>query len=270
VRLAYRDLVEVAMQPIDAWEAYQRQLARIDPQGDLGIVRLETAQGMIFTASASGITAFRAEAEPAATTCLVEPVWSRTPIPVAWSAVRTVWRAPATVVPLSRLAPRQVVQGGALGSSWKWQADRSVAGGELRSGGARYLWGFGVHAPNELAFSLPDCVRAFQSGLGIDACVGDSGCVVAKVYVNEVSGRPLFESKPLRGSRTAVSTGEIALVRGNSVARQLVLAMDDGVDVRGPGGDPLDIGDHADWLEPTLLLDPVKLRAAVERYRPAK
>ena len=36
VRLAYRDLAEVAMQPIDAWDAYYRQLAGIDPQGRRG------------------------------------------------------------------------------------------------------------------------------------------------------------------------------------------------------------------------------------------
>ena len=54
VRLAYRELAEVAMQPMDAWEAYYRQLAVIDPEGDAGIVRLETGQGMVFTASATG------------------------------------------------------------------------------------------------------------------------------------------------------------------------------------------------------------------------
>ncbi len=198
----------------------------------------------------------------------MQPAWSRTPIPVAWSAVRTVWRAPATVVPLSLFAPQQVVQRGALGSSWKWQADRNVAGGELRSGRVRCLWGFGVHAPNEMVFRLPDFARTFQSGLGIDAAVGDSGYAVAKVYLNEASGTPVFQSKPLRGSQPAVSTGEIALVSGNSAARQLVLVVEDGGDAGGPNADPLDIGDHVDWLEPTLLLDPVKLRAAVKNYRP--
>ena len=98
----------------------------------------------------------------------------------------------------------------------------------------------------------------------------NAGCVVGKVYVNEASGRPLFQSQPLVGSRTAISTGEIALAPGNSAARQLLLVVEDGGDARGPNADPLDIGDHADWLEPTLLLDPVKLRAAVEKYRPAK
>ena len=157
VRLAYRDLAEVAMQPIDAWEAYHRQLAEIDPKGDAGIVRLETGQGMVFTASTTpGHGVSQGSARRPHRRASSQPAWSRTPIPVAWSAVRTLWRAPATVVPLSLFAPEQVAQRGALGSSWKWQADRNVAGGELRSGGVRYLWGFGVHAPNELVFPLPD------------------------------------------------------------------------------------------------------------------
>ena len=98
--------------------------------------------------------------------------------------------------------------------------------------------------------------------------MGDSGYAVAKVYLNEASGTPVFQSKPLRGSQPAVSTGEIALVSGNSAARQLVLVVEDGGDAGGPSADPLDIGDHVDWLEPTLMLDPVKLRAAVKNYRP--
>ncbi len=268
-RLGYRDLAEVVMQPIDAWDAYHRQLAEIDPLGEAGIVRLETGQGLVFTTSTTRVTAFREEAEAAASTCLVQPAWSSTPFPVAWSAVRTLWRAPSSVVPLSLLAPQQVAQRGALGSSWKWQADCNVAGGELRSGGIRYLWGFGVHAPNELAFRLPDSAQVFRSGLGIDAAMGDSGCVVAKVYVSRTSSMPLFQSKPILGSRTAVATGDIALGGGNSAARELVLVMEDGGDARATDADPLDIGDHADWLEPTLLLDPVKLRAAVAKYRRA-
>ena len=200
-----------------------------------------------------------------------EPAWSRTPIPVAWSAVRTLWRAPATVVPLSLFAPQKVVQGGALGSSWKWQMDRNVAGGELRSGGVRYLWGFGVHAPNELVFRLPDSARAFRCGLGIDAAVGESGCVVGKVYVNEAAGArtgpPLFQSQPLLGSRPAVSTGEIALAGGNSAARQLVLVAEDGGD--DPRAERRSVGHRRSCrlARAVLLLDPVKLRAAVEKYR---
>ena len=263
LRLAYRELSEVMMPPIDAWEAYQRQLAKIDPNCDAGIIRLETGQGMVLTVSATGGPV----AEAAGSSCFVQPAWSHTPIPVAGSSVRTVWRAPATVVPLSLFTPQQVTQRGALGCNWKWQVNRNVAGGDLRGGGVRCLWGFGVHAPNEMTFRLPDSAQTFHSGLGIDAVVGDSGCVVAKVYLNDVSGTPVFRSKPLTGSQSAIYTGNIALASGNSAARQLVLVVEDGGDVRGENTDPLDIGNHVDWLEPTLLLDPARLRAAVAKYR---
>ena len=124
--------------------------------------------------------------------------------------------------------------------------------------------------PTNCSSACPIPRRAFRSGLGIDAAVGDSGCVVGKVFLNQAAGTPLFQSQPLLGSRTAIATGDIALSGGSSATRQLVLAAEDGGDARGPNADPLDIGDHADWLEPILLLDPVKLRAAVDKYRPAK
>jgi hypothetical protein len=269
-RLAYRELVEIVLPPVDAWEAYHRQLAIIDPQCEVGVVRLEAQHGMVLTAGGTRCTSFRADNEPAASTCLIQPAWSRTAIPLAWSAVRSEWRAPACVVPLSQFAPQQAAQGGDLGISWKWQADHNVAGGELRSGGAGYLWGFGVHARNELVFPLPPSALAFRSGLGIDAAVGDFGCVVGKVYVNGTAGTPAFQSKPLIGSQTAISTGNIALNGGNSPVHDLTLIVEGGGTARGSNAAPLDIGDHADWLEPTLLLDPVKLRAAVQKFRSGK
>jgi hypothetical protein len=270
VRVAYRELAEVVMQPLDPWEAYYRQLAVLDLDGGGSIVRLEVGPGMLLTASATRVRQFRDVWESAAATCLVQPAWSRAPIPVSWSAVHMLWRTPATVIPLSFFAPQAVAQRGALGSSWKWQVNRNVAGGELRSGGDGYLWGFGVHAPNEMDFRLPESAQIFRCGLGIDAAVGDSGCVVGKIYLNEASRTPAFQSKPLVGSQAAVSSGDIALAPGGRAARQLVLVVEDGGDARGPTAAPLDIGDHADWLEPTLILDPVKLRAAVGKYRPTK
>ena len=176
---------------------------------------------------------------------------------------------PATVVPLSLFAPERVTQSGVLGSSWKWQADRNVAGDELCSGGVRCLWGFGVHAPNEIVFQLPDSARAFRSGLGIDASVGDSGCVVAKVYVNQASGTPLFQSKPLFGSRTAISTGDIALASGNGAARRLVLVVADGGDANSPNADPLDIGDHFDWRNRPSCSIPSSSVRPWKKHRPA-
>ncbi len=159
------------------------------------------------------------------------------------------------------------MQGGPLGGSWKWQTDRNVAGGELCCGGVHCLWGFGVHAPNAMVFPLPDSAQTFRSGLGIDQSMGDAGSVVAKIYINDLTGTPVFQSRPLNGSLRAISTGDVAIPAGNGADRQLLLVMVDGGDARGPGALGLDIGDHADWLEPTLVLDPARLRAAVAKHR---
>ena len=101
--------------------------------------------------------------------------------------------------------------------------------------------------------------------MGIDAAVGNTGCAMAKVYVNHTNGAPLYQSRPLVGAGMPVSTGEIALPAAAGAARQLVLATENANEVSGEG-DGLDIGNHVDWLEPTLLLDPALLHAEVGKH----
>ncbi len=88
LRVPYRELAEIAMQPMDPWEAYYRQLAATDPDLEAGLVRLVTGGGMVLTAPTSRVEPFRGEAEPAASTIRIQPGWSGTPIALAWSAVR--------------------------------------------------------------------------------------------------------------------------------------------------------------------------------------
>ena len=270
VRLAYRDLAEVAMQPIDAWEAYHRQLAEIDPKGDAGIVRLETGQGMVFTASTTRVTAFREEAEAAASTCLVQPAWSRTPIPVAWSAVRTLWRAPATVVPLSLFAPQQVAQRGGPGQ--QLEVASGPQRGRRRAAQRRHPLSLGVWRPCAQRIGLP--LARLRAGLPqrpgdrrrrgrLGVCRGESlrqrGVRHALVPKQAAAGLADARFPP------ATSPWPAATRRPSNWCWSWRTA----ATRRGPNADPLDIGDHADWLEPILLLDPVKLRAAVAKYRPA-
>ena len=188
------------MQPIDAWEAYYRQLAADRSRGRRGHRPPgDGARHGSHRVARPRATAFREEAEAAASTCLVQPAWSRTPIPVAWSAVRSCggrpprsFRSRSSRPSRSRsAAPWAAVGSGKRTATWPAASFAAAA--------IRYLWGFGVHAPNELAFRLPDSAQAFRCGLGIDAAVGDSGCVVGKVYLNQASGTPLFQSQPLRG-----------------------------------------------------------------------
>ncbi|MEI8371216.1 MAG: NPCBM/NEW2 domain-containing protein [Planctomycetota bacterium] len=282
-RIPLIEIADLQLSPMDAWDTYFRELSILDPEGSAEIVRVETAEGMVITAStnrsSSGASSLlhrphERGADPAklrrdrvleASLRWMQPVWSHDPIPVPWARLRLLWQAPAHRIPLSRFAPQQVTQRGSLGPSWKWQTDRNVAGGILRSEGMDYLWGFGVHAPNEMVFALPDCVRAFRASVGIDAVVGNAGCAIAKVYINQANGTPLYQSQPLVGSRMPVSTGEIALPPAAGTARQLVLVTENSSEVSG-GGDGLDIGNHVDWLEPMLLLDPALLHAEVSKH----
>jgi len=263
-RIPLGDIAELRMPTVDTWNTYYRELSILDPNGTAGIVRVETFEDMILTASTLRSSQLRDGNEAVARVHLLQPVWSRAPIPVSWASMRLLWRAPSLVVPLSRFSPEQVTQRGVLGSSWKWQVDRNVAGGILRSDGMDYLWGFGVHAPNTMVFTLPDCVRAFRARVGIDAVIRNGGCAIAKVHANHSTGTPLYQSKPLVGSATPVSTGEIALPPAAGTARKLVLVTENASEVLGEG-DGLDIGNHVDWLEPTLLLDPTLLHAEVAK-----
>ena len=265
MKLAYRELAEVVMPPMDVWEAYHRQLAQIDPQGGADVVRLETGQGMVFTASATGVTAFRDEAEAAASTCLVEPAWSHVPIPVAWSAVRTIWRAPADVVPLSRLAPDSGCAARQPGQQLE------VAGqpqrGRRRAAQRRRPLPVGLRRPR----AQPTGVQPARGGAGLSQRPGNRrrggrfGLCRGKGLAQRGAGQAPVPRPAAAQLGAAVFSGDIALPHGK--ARQLVLAVESGGGLRGLNADPLDIGDHADWLEPVLLLDPAKLRAAVERYR---
>ena len=226
---------------------------------------------MVLTASATGVTAFREEAEAAASTCLVQPAWSHTPIPVAWSAMRSLWRAPATVVPLSLFAPQKVAQAkpwaAVGGGKWTetWPAANFAAAATAISGVLASM------RPTNWSSALPDSARAFRCGLGIDAAVGDRGASWEKSTSTRHSpARPLVPKPAAPRLADRHFHGRHRTWPAESTTRQLVLVVEDGGDARGPNADPLDIGDHADWLEPTLLLDPVKLRAAVAKYRLAK
>lgn len=263
-RIPLNDIAELQMPAANTWETYFRELSILDPLGNAGIVRVETNDGIVLTTSTSRSSQFRLVNEAVASQRLMQPAWSRAPIPVRWSDIRLLWQAPSTMVSLSRFSPEQVTQQGALGKSWKWQADRNVAGGILRSDGLDYIWGFGVHAPNEMVFSLPDCVRAFRARVGIDEAVGNTGRAIAKVYANQASSSPLFQSNPLSGSGLPVSTGDITLPSAAGAARKLVLVTEN-ANESSAEADGLDIGNHVDWLEPILLLDPAKLNAEVRK-----
>ena len=232
VRLAYRDLAEVAMPPIDAWDAYYRQLAEIDPKGDAGIVRLETAQGMVFTASTSRVTAFRGEAEAAASTCLV-----RAGLEPHADSRRLVRRphamaGPATVVPLSLFAPQQVTQ---RGPGQQLEVASRPQRGRRRASQRRRPLSLGFWRPCAQRIGSSVCPTPRGPSIAVWASMTPWAIRAVSWRKSTSTRRPARPSS--KASRSGargrlISTGEIALARGNSAARQLVLAVEDGGDTR--------------------------------------
>jgi hypothetical protein len=268
-RLAFSELTEIHFPAADPWRAYYEQLAILSPDLTARLVRVETAGGLVVTSSALRLrpsVPFGSDKEPDRWYHVVQPVWSFDPLWVKFPTIRARCYFAPEEVPLSTLEPSDVVQRSVFGGSWGWQVDRNVQGGPLVGSDRQYGWGLGVHAANELHFELPACVRAFQCRAGLDRAAGNGGCARAAVYVNQASGKPLFQSKVLIGSAETVETGNIALAGPGGGQKTLVLAAD-AVEKDAPSGaDPLDIRDTLDWLEPLLLLDADKLRTEVQQY----
>ncbi len=257
-RLSLRDVAEICLAGVDPWETYYRELAALNPAGLSTVVQVETLDGMRLTSSSN-----RFSLEISTGRRSIQPVWCRTAITLPPQTMRSVWQAAATVVPLSRLSPQTVVQRSSLGNSWKWKLNRNVTGDILRSGGSEFLWGFGVHAPNELTFLLPECAQSFRSSIGIDSTTGSRGAAAARVYMDDLTGKPLYQSKLFVGGSYPLDTGLIALPAANGQPRRLVLVADTTNDTVRKPEDILDIGAHFDWLEPIVFLDPALLQAEV-------
>jgi len=200
---------------------------------------------------------------------MAQPAWSLDPVWMRFDSIRTRWSFAAHEVPLSIIAPTKTIQQSALGYSWKWRADRNARGGTLCSAGKQYGWGFGVHATNQLHFDLPAYATGFRSWVGLDDIAGRGGCVRARIHLNSVeTTRPLFQTEPIVGSHKVLDTGLLRLEQTTAGPRKLILVIDSQSDTGPPAADPLDIRDHADWLEPILELDPEAWHRAIQKHVP--
>ncbi len=137
-----------------------------------------------------------------------------------------------------------------------------------------FPWGFGVHAPCTLEFTLPACARAFRTRLGLDHAAGDGGCARGSVILDVGKRTTLSTSTLLAGPSGVVSTGSLPLAVSEGSSR-LILDADSVADDHPAGTDPLGIRDLVNWIEPLLELDPNQvqvevLRRARKRCRPGK
>jgi len=265
-RVALADLAEIHLPRRDAWRAYYETLAVLGPDCSTRLMRLETTNGLIATASAQRFRVASSNSGDMRNWYhMVQPAWSLDPIWIHFPSIRTRLYFSPHEVPLSWLHPVEVVQRSILGGGWHWRADRNVQGGILRSDGQLHGWGFGVHAASELSFELPEIVEAFRSRVGLDGIAGDGGCARVAVYVDHTSGDPLYRSDHLIGSDHLADTGLLPLAGPAADRKLLILAADFAHHDRPTGTDPLDIRDVVDWIEPVLLLDIEKLKSEVRK-----
>jgi hypothetical protein len=265
VQLAFGEIAELSLPVADQWVALYRMLALLSPDLSSRLLRLEALGGSRITTSLARLQprAVRG-AEPAHWYHLAQPAWSLEALCIPHRQIRLRTFADPREMPLSWFEPQSSRHQGAFSSGWSnWQADSNVQGGALRSGGQMFAWGFGTHAHHELEFDLPAPARAFRTRIGLDQVVAGGGCARGRIVGGD---KTLFESPLLVGATQVVASGSLALE--SAASRRLLLVADAAMSGAPAGGDPLDVRDVVDWLEPVLVFDPHDLERAVEQAAP--
>jgi S1-C subfamily serine protease len=268
-RVAFAEIAELHLSG-DFWEQYLDELSVLCPEPQTRLLQLETADGLIATASQRYFAPYAFDNAKASDGWVhgVQPAWSLDVLWVPHEQILVHRLFAAHEVPLSRLPPAAEPRPAAHPSSWPWQANRNTRGGPLRSGGQDYGWGFGVHAFSELRFPLPPWAKTFRTSVGLDRVVESGGCVQARVFLAATPAAPLFQTPVLVGSDTAVPSGVLALPPASGQPRILVLQVDTAHATRPPGADPFDIRDTTDWLDPLLELEADKIQAEMRSRLP--
>jgi hypothetical protein len=255
--LPFQEIADLYVPKIDVMEAVLDD-SRYPPLGPGAILgRLETVDGAVLTYHrrmtlvAVSQTPAKGSTNSGATAYLhLQPSWSLAAI---LAPVESVWRQSfraAGEVPLS-LLPATVLKQKAGFHQWSWRRNLNVEGGPLWSGHFTVDLGVGTHSYCEIAFQLPPHAQSFTTLLGLDGSVSRGACAVCKIYEDEVAGRALFTSGFLRGGEEPIPVGPLRV----AAAKRLVLVTDFGDEGRPPGADPLDIGDHVDWLMPFVTFE---------------
>ncbi|MCL4206440.1 MAG: NPCBM/NEW2 domain-containing protein [Pirellulaceae bacterium] len=265
----WAELAEIHLPERDPWDAYYEELAVLSPGLTDVLVHLETDQGLIATASLERshcLPPWHHDAEPQVWHLGVQPAWS----------ADVLWLNETSLVARRQFAPERVplscrnvtvpaVVGTASEFGWSPQTNRNVQAQPLITGGRTHSWGFGVHAPNRLAFQLPALADAFRTQAGLDHLAGDGGCALARVLFDAGSPRTLWQSPIMIGSAQVFDSGRLPLPTGSGDTARLVLEVDAAHQQRPAGADPFTIRDTVDWLDPELELNRDRLLIESDR-----
>jgi hypothetical protein len=158
-----------------------------------------------------------------------------------WDEITLVQPAGPTVKWLSDLKTLGYKHIPYLSIEWPFHTDHSVTGGRLRSDGAVFLKGLGMHSTSRLAYDVAG-YRKFEAELALNETAGRRGSVIFKVLTQSESGpwSAAYESPIIRGG-DAPRPISINLQGASRLA--LIVEFAD-------RGDELD---HANWLGARLI-----------------
>ena len=157
-------------------------------------------------------------------------------VELPWGNVRRLRVYSPRLVSVADLEPTDVKTQPILAPKWRYRRNLSVAGNELTIGDSVFDQGLGLAAGMRLTYDLDGDFELFTAMIGIDAETNRRGDCE---FVVLGDGRELFRQR-VRGR------DEASLIKVDvSGVRELTIAVDPGKD--------LDISDHANWAEASLL-----------------
>jgi len=268
--LPFSQVAELHLPAADHWDVYFEQLGTLTPGLDSRLIQIESAHGLTLTASteryrpqSSGDKNKSENWYP-----MFQPAWSLDPIVVPFRDIRT-WRFfPPVEPPMTLFEPVVQRTGPVFSGGWHWQRNQSVQKTPLRNVSLLSGWGFGVHAPTELAFALHPAVTGVRSRAGLDHVVEKGGSAEALVALSSSETSPLFKSGVLIGSTVTADTNWLNVTAPAGTDVSLKLKADPAITSRPTGSDPFDIRDCIDWLEPQWRLDAARLKTEVQSRLP--
>jgi hypothetical protein len=274
--VGFEELAELHLASGDAWNDHLRLLAALSPRLEERIVEVQAAGNVRVTTASNRLRPWLSDAHQDRHDghLIVQPAWAVDGIAIPIGGIERLTFFAADEMPLTWLTPVRSEHVGLVSDSP--QPLRVVPNAQqhvLRSYGREYAWGFGVHAPHVLEFSLPPLARRLEMRVGLDKAAGRGGCVKARVELRPPQQSSTTKLRPqesplLIGRSTEPAAMRCELPAGGSAPLQLQLIADAAVFERPPAADPFEIRDFLDWLEPLVVFDRPRLLNAVQQELP--